>query len=85
MEELPSAKVDRGGGLPARKGGGGPSMNFRRFDSAAAAVQFLIEELPAARQKGAILEVREVRYHQAEIRKLYDAEDYPLPRAEADD
>ena len=59
-------------------------MNFRRFETAADAVQFLIEELPAAKQKGAILEVGEERFHHNEIRQLYDSTGYPLPRTQAD-
>ncbi len=54
---------------------------YQRFDTAAEAVRFVVEELPAAVLPGAYLLVEEVRFSVADIRSLYDSAGYPLARA----
>jgi hypothetical protein len=59
-------------------------MRYQRFETGAEALRFAIEVLPRANLLGAILEANERRYWHAEIRKLYDSANYPLPRKEMD-
>lgn len=56
------------------------AFGYRRFPRAADAIRFAIEELPADALAGAYLEVREQRFDRHGIQRLYDSEDYPLPR-----
>jgi hypothetical protein len=56
------------------------AMAYRRFQTAAEALRYAIEELPAPFLSGTVLEVSEERYDAALIRALYDDPAYPLPR-----
>jgi hypothetical protein len=52
----------------------------KRFDTAAEAVRFVVEEMPAAVSSGAYLLVETTRFALEEIRSLYESAGYPLPR-----
>ena len=56
---------------------------YKRFDRAADAIRFAIEELPPEQLLRAHLEVEECRFDGNEIRRLYDAAAYPLARRDA--
>jgi hypothetical protein len=56
---------------------------YRRFDRAADALRFAIEELPPQLFLGAYLEVEEERFNSNEMRRLYDSAEFPLARRAA--
>jgi hypothetical protein len=58
----------------------GRSSGYKRFDSAAEAIRFFIEELPASSHPGAYLEIDESRFSHRDILRLYGSEKFPLPR-----
>ncbi len=57
-------------------------FGYRRFEQAAEAIRFAIEDLPPECLVGAFLEVDEQRYGSNDIRRLYDSAEYPLARRE---
>jgi len=58
-------------------------FKYKRFDTAAAAIRFAIEELPSDLLLGAHLQVEEERFGSDGIRRLYDSAQYPLKRRTA--
>jgi hypothetical protein len=56
---------------------------YQRFDRAADALRFAIEELPPQLFLGAYLEVEEERFDSNEMRRLYDSAEFPLARRAA--
>ena len=55
-------------------------FGYKRFEQAAQAIRFAIEDLPPQCLIGAFLEVDEARYGSDEIRRLYESAEYPLAR-----
>jgi hypothetical protein len=55
-------------------------VNYRRFDTAAQAIRFAIEELPAPMLLGTRLQVEDDRFDSEQIRILYENAAYPLAR-----
>ncbi|PCK80908.1 hypothetical protein [Rhizobium sophoriradicis] len=56
------------------------SLAYKRFDSVAESLRFAIEDMPASLLRGSVLEVEEARFDGLQMRKLYEAEAYPLTR-----
>jgi Arc/MetJ-type ribon-helix-helix transcriptional regulator len=52
-------------------------IKYRRFDNAAEAIRFAIEELPQPLLLGAYIEIAESRLDHQRIRALYDSADFP--------
>src|SRR5687767_5617700 len=65
---------------PSRIKKGRGRVTYKRFDTAAEALRFAIEEIPAPALLGAYLEVDEARFGIQEIRFLYENAAYPLTR-----
>jgi hypothetical protein len=65
---------------PARNRKFAKKLTYRRFDNAADAIRFAVEELPAPLLCGAYLEIDEQRLGSKEIQALYDSESYPLKK-----
>jgi len=83
VEDNPLTQFDYTGvaGLYSGKslrGSRGP--RYRRFETAAEALRFAIEDMPGAQQLGSLLEVDEARFDHRQIRAFYDAPAYPLVR-----
>jgi len=55
-------------------------ISYKRFETAAKALRFAIEELPDDLLLGAYLQVEEERFDSVGMRRLYDSERYPLKR-----
>lgn len=55
-------------------------VKYRRFNTAAEAIRYVVEELSRAGQRTCVLEVNENRFNHIDIRSLYDSSTYPLPR-----
>ena len=66
--------------FPSRMKKGRGRTTYKRFDTAAEAIRFAMEEVPLPALLGAYLEVDEARYGLPEIQYLYERAAYPLKR-----
>lgn len=64
--------------FPARSRTGHRPVGYRRFNTAAEAIQYAVEQIPSKLLDGTILETREERLDGLRIRSLYDSKNYPL-------
>ena len=67
--------------FPSRNRKIATKIKYRRFDKAADAIRFAVEELPEPLLLGAFIEINEERLGHKDIRALYESEDYPLQRS----
>jgi hypothetical protein len=65
---------------PGRGKHRGKGLGYRRFDRAASAIQYAVEEMPPSQAVGTVLEVDEQRFTMNEIAALYQRPGYPLRR-----
>lgn len=66
--------------FPSRNRKIASKVKYRRFDRAADAIRFAMEELPEPLLLGAYIEIDEQRLGHQQIRELYDSERYPLKK-----
>ena len=66
--------------FPSRGNKGRGRVAYKRFDTAAEAIRFAVEDVPPAALLGAYLEVDEARFGLQEIHSLYENAAYPLKR-----
>jgi hypothetical protein len=59
--------------MPKRKGGARQRLNYRRFATAAEAIRFAVEELPAIRMLGPWMQVGDECFNSDDIRRLYES------------
>jgi hypothetical protein len=59
-------------------------LGCRRFTTAAEAICFVVEKFPAMRTLGAWMQVGDERFNGDDIHRLYESDDYPLPRRSLD-
>jgi hypothetical protein len=66
--------------FPSRNRKFASKLRYRRFDTAADAIRFAVEELPEPLLLGATIEIDEERFGHKDIRALYESESYPLKK-----
>jgi hypothetical protein len=69
--------------FPSRNRKIASKIKYRRFDKAAEAIRFAVEELPEPLLLGAYIQIDEQRLGHKEIRALYESERYPLKKRAA--
>jgi hypothetical protein len=70
--------------FPSRRNLRTTRVTYRRFATAAEAIRYAVEVLPAGAFLGTYLEVNEERFDSGAIRRLYDAPEYPFARKSAE-
>ena len=70
--------------FPSRNRKVASKIKYRRFDKAADAIRFAVEELPEPLLLGAYIQIDEQRLGHKDIRALYESERYPLKKPEAE-
>jgi len=65
---------------PGRNRKSAKKASYRRFETAADAIRFAVEELPEPLLLGACIEINEQRLNYKDIQALYASEQYPLEK-----
>ena len=65
---------------PGRNRKSAKKVSYRRFETAADAIRFAIEELPELLLLGACIEINEQQLSYKDIQALYASEQYPLKK-----
>ncbi len=65
---------------PGRNRKSAKRVSYRRFDKAAEAIRFAVEELPQPLLLGACIEINEQRLNHKDIQALYESERFPLKK-----
>ena len=61
------------------------TTSYRRFETSAEALRFVIEDLDEIARRSCIIEINEQRFNYIDARKLYESKGYPLPRERSED
>jgi hypothetical protein len=63
------------------RGARGRATRYRRFQSAAEAIRFAVEEISGQLLVGAVMQIDDERFDHKALRALYAQDAYPLARA----
>ena len=66
--------------FPARSRVGHRPIGYRRFETAAEAIRYVVEEMPPEFIDGTVLEIDSERFDGPDIKRLYASDQYPLTR-----
>jgi hypothetical protein len=69
--------------FPSRNRKVASKIKYRRFEKAADAIRFAVEELPEPLLLGAYIQIDEQRLGHKDIRALYESKRYPLKKQAA--
>jgi len=69
--------------FPSRNRKVASKVKYRRFDKAADAIRFAVEDLPEPLLLGATIQIGDERFGHQQIRALYDSAEFPLKRKQA--
>lgn len=69
--------------FPSRNRKVASKVKYRRFDKAADAIRFAMEDLPEPLLLGATIQIGDERFGHQQIRALYDSAAFPLKRKQA--
>jgi hypothetical protein len=66
--------------MPKSKRQGRQPLGYRRFDTAAEAIRFAVENFPAMPALGAWMQIGDERFNSDDVHRLYESSDYPRRR-----